>query len=193
MGYAELMRSWKADPEAFWMEAARDIDWIRAPSKALNATTRRSTTGTQTVWSTPATTRSTGMSTPGTATASRSSMTARSPAPSTRSPMPSCRPGSHRWPGRCVPRASKRATGSSSTCRWFPRRSRRCWPVPGWERSIRWCSAGSPPTNWPCASTIADPRRSSRRPAVWSRVGSSATNRCSTGPSRWPRTNPTSA
>ena len=38
MGYADVYAGWKADPEAFWMDAARKIDWIRPPSQALNAT-----------------------------------------------------------------------------------------------------------------------------------------------------------
>jgi propionyl-CoA synthetase len=35
MGYRDVYDSWKADPETFWMEAARAIDWDEAPSKAL--------------------------------------------------------------------------------------------------------------------------------------------------------------
>jgi len=35
MGYNDVYSSWKADPEAFWMEAAQAIDWDEAPSKAL--------------------------------------------------------------------------------------------------------------------------------------------------------------
>ncbi|MEZ5911549.1 MAG: propionate-CoA ligase PrpE [Paracoccaceae bacterium] len=37
MSYAEVYARWKADPEAFWMEAAEAIDWVRKPSKALFA------------------------------------------------------------------------------------------------------------------------------------------------------------
>lgn len=36
MGYREIYDGWKADPEAFWLEAAKDIDWITPPSRALN-------------------------------------------------------------------------------------------------------------------------------------------------------------
>ena len=36
MGYKEVYGAWQADPEVFWMEAARDIDWIKAPTKALS-------------------------------------------------------------------------------------------------------------------------------------------------------------
>jgi propionyl-CoA synthetase len=36
MGYREVYDSWKADPEAFWMEAAKEIDWDEAPTKALS-------------------------------------------------------------------------------------------------------------------------------------------------------------
>jgi len=36
MSYAEVYESWKSDPEAFWMEAAKAIDWVKAPTRALN-------------------------------------------------------------------------------------------------------------------------------------------------------------
>jgi propionyl-CoA synthetase len=36
MSYASVYEGWKANPEAFWLEAARGIDWDRFPSKALN-------------------------------------------------------------------------------------------------------------------------------------------------------------
>ncbi len=35
MAYKDVYDSWKANPEAFWMEAAKGIDWVSAPSKAL--------------------------------------------------------------------------------------------------------------------------------------------------------------
>ncbi|MEZ5779147.1 MAG: propionyl-CoA synthetase [Paracoccaceae bacterium] len=35
MTYAETYSRWKADPEGFWMEAARGIDWKKMPTKAL--------------------------------------------------------------------------------------------------------------------------------------------------------------
>jgi propionyl-CoA synthetase len=34
--YAKLYASWQQDPERFWMEAARGIDWATPPSRALN-------------------------------------------------------------------------------------------------------------------------------------------------------------
>ena len=36
MGYSDTYARWKADPEAFWMEAAEAIDWEQNPSKALS-------------------------------------------------------------------------------------------------------------------------------------------------------------
>ena len=36
MGYREVYAGWKADPDGFWMEAAKDIDWTRAPTRALD-------------------------------------------------------------------------------------------------------------------------------------------------------------
>ncbi|MBL9059163.1 MAG: AMP-binding protein, partial [Mangrovicoccus sp.] len=35
MTYADVYGRWKADPDAFWMEASRKIDWARQPTKAL--------------------------------------------------------------------------------------------------------------------------------------------------------------
>ncbi|MCD9146629.1 propionate-CoA ligase PrpE [Pseudophaeobacter flagellatus] len=35
MSYKETYAQWKADPEAFWMQAAKAIDWDTPPSKAL--------------------------------------------------------------------------------------------------------------------------------------------------------------
>ncbi|PWR01030.1 propionyl-CoA synthetase [Meridianimarinicoccus roseus] len=34
--YAETYSAWKADPEAFWAEAAQAVDWERAPQKVLD-------------------------------------------------------------------------------------------------------------------------------------------------------------
>ena len=36
--YAEVYKSWQDDPEAFWMEQAKAIDWIEPPTKALDDT-----------------------------------------------------------------------------------------------------------------------------------------------------------
>jgi len=35
MAYQDLYAAWKADPEAFWMNAAAGIDWTTAPSRAF--------------------------------------------------------------------------------------------------------------------------------------------------------------
>lgn len=37
MGYHALYQSWKDHPEAFWLEAARAIDWQQFPTAALNS------------------------------------------------------------------------------------------------------------------------------------------------------------
>src|ERR687893_1985063 len=34
--YREVYAAWKADPQAFWAEAARDIDWIRPADKIFD-------------------------------------------------------------------------------------------------------------------------------------------------------------
>ena len=36
MGYHKTYKSWQDDPEAFWMQAAEAIDWVKAPTKALD-------------------------------------------------------------------------------------------------------------------------------------------------------------
>ncbi|MFT4716507.1 MAG: propionyl-CoA synthetase [Paracoccaceae bacterium] len=37
MKYADIYADWKTDPEGFWIEAAKGIDWVKPPSKALFA------------------------------------------------------------------------------------------------------------------------------------------------------------
>ena len=37
MTYASLYESWKTDPEAFWMEAAAEIDWETFPTRAYHS------------------------------------------------------------------------------------------------------------------------------------------------------------
>ncbi|MFO8126050.1 propionate-CoA ligase PrpE [Yoonia sp.] len=36
MAYADVYGAWKNDPEEFWMEQARAIDWVTPPTKALD-------------------------------------------------------------------------------------------------------------------------------------------------------------
>ena len=36
MDYHSVYKSWQADPESFWMEAAENIDWEQKPTFALN-------------------------------------------------------------------------------------------------------------------------------------------------------------
>ena len=35
--YVDVYNGWKNDPEKFWMEAASQIDWVKAPSKAFSS------------------------------------------------------------------------------------------------------------------------------------------------------------
>ena len=71
------------------------------------------------------------------------------------------------------PGRQARATASSSTCRWCPRRSSPCWPAPASAPSIRWCSAASPRRSWPPASTMPSRWRSCRPRAASSPAASS--------------------
>ncbi len=36
MGYEDVYRAWQADPETLWMDAAKAIDWVEMPSRALD-------------------------------------------------------------------------------------------------------------------------------------------------------------
>ncbi|MDG1520358.1 MAG: propionyl-CoA synthetase, partial [Yoonia sp.] len=36
MTYKDVYNSWKSNPEAFWMDQANAIDWVKPPSRALN-------------------------------------------------------------------------------------------------------------------------------------------------------------
>ena len=36
MSYQKVFTKWQTNPEQFWLEAAQDIDWVKAPVKALN-------------------------------------------------------------------------------------------------------------------------------------------------------------
>jgi propionyl-CoA synthetase len=33
MSYAQIYKSWQADPEGFWMQAAQGIDWVTKPTR----------------------------------------------------------------------------------------------------------------------------------------------------------------
>ena len=35
MTYAQTYKAWQTDPEGFWMDQAKAIDWVSPPSKAL--------------------------------------------------------------------------------------------------------------------------------------------------------------
>ena len=35
MTYAKVYAAWQNDPEGFWMDQARAIDWVTAPTRAI--------------------------------------------------------------------------------------------------------------------------------------------------------------
>ena len=37
MEYSQIYHEWQSDPETFWMDAAKAIDWVKEPTFALNA------------------------------------------------------------------------------------------------------------------------------------------------------------
>ena len=125
--YPESYRRSMADPEGFWAEAAaRDrLDDAR-PTRCSTPTPASTAAGSSAPSATPATTPSTATSSAAAASRRRSSTTARSPARSAR--ITYARAAGRGGDARrrcCRSSASARATASSSTCRWCPRRSSR--------------------------------------------------------------------
>ena len=94
-----------------------------AEDRVRSATPASMAAGSPTASATPATTRWTATSRPAAASRRRSSTTRRSPAPSRPSPTRRCRPRPRSSPASSsTTSASRRATASSSTCRWCRRR-----------------------------------------------------------------------
>ena len=182
--YEELHTRSISDPESFWGDAAREIDWIRPWDTVLddsnppfyrwfkggvlntcyNAVDRHVEAG-----------------------------RGEQPAHHLRQPghrhgpdhhlCRAARPGRDASPGRCAAWASSKGDRVIIYMPMIPRRSSPCWPAPGSAPSTRSCSAASPRTSWRPASTTPSPRSSSRRRAASRRAGSSRTSRCSTRPS----------
>ena len=105
-----------------------------------------------------------------------------------RSPTRSCSPTCAASPGRWPAPGSGKATASSSTCRWFPRRSSPCWRAHGSGPSTRSSSGASRRRSSRPASTTPGRRWSSPRRAESNRPASSSTNRSSRPPARGPPT-----
>ena len=109
--YAEEFHRSLADPDGFWGEAARAIDWYREPSTVLDASNPSFSH-----WF-PDGVLNTCFNAldrhvrDGRGGRPRSSTTARSPAPSGRTPTPSCWTRSPGSPGCCAAWAWTRATG----------------------------------------------------------------------------------
>ena len=58
--YHEVYARWQRDPEGFWAEAAREIDWYEPPKTGVRSARPASTAaGSRTASATPAGTRST--------------------------------------------------------------------------------------------------------------------------------------
>ena len=152
--YHEVHARSLADPEGFWAEAAKEIDWIEPPKKIFdpgagvygrwftggvvntcyNALDRHVDGG-----------RADQVALIHDIAAHRNSVTKFTYA--------ELLDEVRRSPRCCSDSASARATASSSTCRWCPRRWSRCSPARASARCIRSCSAASPRKNSRPAST----------------------------------------
>ena len=192
--YDAVYRASMDDPGAFWLDAARGVDWVTPPTRAHddrrplvrwfpgarlntchNALDRH-------VDGWPGRPGRPGLRQPG----HRGGADA--------APTGSC---ATRWPGSPgvlrQPGVGHGRPGRASTCRWSPRPWSPCWPAPGSAPCTRWSSAGSPPHELAVRIDDARPRSSCRRRAASSRTGSSTTSPCSTW--RWtrPSTGPSTA
>ena len=174
------------DPQAFWSEAAQDIDWITPPDRVLDDSRPPFYR-----WF-PGATLNTCFNALDRHVDRRSRRAGGDPlrlaghrarsARITYAELLDGRAPARRRAASALGRRA-RATASSSTCRWSLRRSSPCWPARGSARSTRWCSAGSPRPSWRPASTTPGRRSSSPRRAGSSRVASSSTSPSSTRPS----------
>ena len=183
------------DPDGFWGEAARAIDWHVAPQRVLDRDAlplHRWFPG------------GAAQHVPQRARPPRRRRPRRPAGADLR--QPGDRHGAHLTYARAARRgraARRRAARARRRAR-RPRHPlhadgarggrRRCWPAPGSARSTRSSSAASRRTSWPCASTTPG-RRSIALGLVRDRGrrASSPTSRCSTRRSPRPRTRPSTA
>lgn len=75
-GYHQAYAAWKSDPEAFWREAAVDIDWFKPPERIFRPMRASTAAGSPERKPIPATIAWTGMWLPAAAARQRSSSTA---------------------------------------------------------------------------------------------------------------------
>ena len=69
--YHDVYARWQRDPEGFWGEAAREIDWYEQPKKVFDKDAASTAAGSPAASATPATTRSTAMCSPAATTRPR--------------------------------------------------------------------------------------------------------------------------
>ena len=115
--YPQAYAAWKADPSAFWAEAAREIDWFKPAEKVFDPNAGvygRWFVGAECNTCHNAVDRHVAA---GGASRRRSSTTPRHRNEAHASPTPSCWTRSRLSAAVLQGWASKRATGSSSTCR----------------------------------------------------------------------------
>ena len=158
--YPEIYARWQRDPTGFWGEAAEAIDWIEKPKTVFdpnagvygrwfpdgvcntcyNAVDRHVEAGRGTqpaiIYDSPVT--GTKQTITYAALQTKTEIARRHP--------------------RNMTSASRKATASSSTCRWCRRRWSACWPARGSARCIRWCSAASRRRSSPPGSTTPSRR-----------------------------------
>jgi hypothetical protein len=159
MAYEDVYNDWKADPDGFWMEQAKQIDWVTPPTKALfddaapmyewfkdaevntcyNAVDRHVEQG----------------------NGDRVAIIYDSPIT-----------------GKTAKITYAELQTQVATCQWSPKPWSRCWPVLGLARSIRLYLVGLPPTNLQFGSMTRHPKPSLQPPVVWNRAEPLNTNHC---------------
>jgi propionyl-CoA synthetase len=183
--YQTLYQQWQEDPQRFWAEAAEAVDWYKKWDTILDeseAPIYRWYSGAEVNSCYNALDRHVGNG-----RSHQPALIYDSPVTGTVQTITYAEllDQVSRFAGVLRKTAWSKATASSSTCRWCPRRCSPCWPAPASARSTPWCSAASPPASCPPASMTPNPS--------WCLTAScgiepgrvvATTSRCSMKPSR---------
>ena len=151
--YHDVYARWQRDPEGFWGEAAKAIDWIEPPKKIFDKDA-----GIYGRWFTGGVVNTCYNALDRHCLAGRNDQAALiydSPVTNTKQTFTYGRMLSEvqLLGAICATSASRRATSSSSTCRWCRKRCSPCSPARASAPCIRWCSAASRRKSSPPAST----------------------------------------
>ena len=152
--YHAVYESWKSDPEGFWAAAAREIDWFKASDKVFDKDA-----GVYGRWFAGAECNTCHNAIDRHVDGGRADQIALIHDSAITGSQKKFTYGELKIEVEALAAvlritASARVIASSSTCRWCRKRHSPCWPVRASARCIPWYLVGSPPGNWPPASTM---------------------------------------